>query len=98
MSPVSQSANGAVVTCKIVPSASKSEIAEMGEGGLRVRIAAPPVDGKANKELTRFFSKLFGVSKSAVQIIKGESNKNKTVLIAGLGADEATRILKSGAK
>lgn len=88
--------DGTVIACKVVPSASKTEIAEIGVNEVRVRIAAPPVDGKANKELIRFFSKLLSVSKSSVQILKGETGKNKKVFIAGANPADVEKIIKKG--
>jgi hypothetical protein len=97
-SPVVSKGDGVLINIKVVPSASKTEIAEFGIEAIRVRIAAPPVDGEANKELTRFLAKFLGVAKSSVQILKGESGKNKKVLVVGLGAVEAETKLKLGAK
>ena len=48
---------------------------------LKVRIAAPPVDGSANLEVTRFFSKLLKIPKSAISIIRGQTSQNKEVLL-----------------
>jgi len=50
---------------------------------LRVRIAAPPVDGAANDELVRLLSRVLGLSRSAVEISAGHSSKLKTVKAAG---------------
>jgi hypothetical protein len=51
---------------------------------LRVRLAAPAVDGKANAELRRFLGELFGVRSSAVTVIRGERSREKSVHIAGV--------------
>lgn len=65
----------------VVPRASRTELSGLHEGRLRVRVAAPPVEGKANKELVAFFSKLLGVGKSAVAIERGESGRRKVIRV-----------------
>ena len=54
----------------------------MGDA-LKLRIAAKPVDGEANKEICRFLSDYFGVAKSSVTIAQGASGRNKIVVVAG---------------
>ncbi len=72
----------AIVTLhiKAQPSASRSEFAgRYGEEAVKVRLAAPAVDGAANKELIKFLSKQFKVPKSAITFTSGETSKIKTV-------------------
>jgi hypothetical protein len=63
------------------------------DGVLHVRIAAPPVRGKANQELVKFLSSLLGVSKAAIAIEKGTAGRNKTVAVTGLKEDQVMRLL-----
>lgn len=63
------------------PRASRDEIAGTHGDALKIRVAAPPVDGEANAALCRFLGKLFGVAKSAVAVESGETNRHKTVRI-----------------
>lgn len=72
--------NDFILRLKIVPNSSKNEIIK-SEDGLKVKITAQPVEGKANKALIEFLSKTFKISKSSFEIIKGETSKEKTVLI-----------------
>lgn len=53
-----------------------------------MKIAAPPERGKANKELITFLSRVLGVKKSAIAIIKGETSRNKAVTIAGMSRED----------
>jgi uncharacterized protein (TIGR00251 family) len=81
--------NGAVIfSVRVVPRASKSEIVGALGGALKIRIASPPVDGAANAELIKLLSKAFGVSKSAVEILAGQTSKTKQVKIADLTAEK----------
>ena len=75
---------GVIIAVKVVPGSSRTRIAGIYGGSLKVNIAAAPEKGKANKELTTFLAKLLGLSKSAVSVAAGEHNPHKEVLVAGL--------------
>lgn len=70
-----------VLALKVQPKASRDELAEPLGGELKVRITAPPVDGKANKHLIAFLAKLFGVPKSAVILEAGDAGRSKRLRI-----------------
>jgi uncharacterized protein (TIGR00251 family) len=65
----------------VVPNASVTEIVGMHDGALKIRLAAPPVDGKANEELVRFLAKYFDLAPSEIDIAKGASGKRKRISI-----------------
>ena len=77
--------NGVVLMLHVQPGAKRSEVAGIhGEGvaaRLKIRLAAPPVEGKANAELLRFLASAFGVPQRAVLLLRGESSRQKTVQI-----------------
>ena len=76
---------GAVIfNVRVVPRASRSEIVGEHDGGLKVRIASPPVDGAANSELIKLLAKRFGVAKSDVEIVGGETSKSKRIKIGNM--------------
>lgn len=72
---------GLILQIQVLPNAPKSEIIGIHDDRIKIKIKSPPVDGKANQEVIRFFSELFEVSKSKVQILKGDKSKLKSVLI-----------------
>ncbi|HEV8370292.1 MAG TPA: DUF167 domain-containing protein [Pyrinomonadaceae bacterium] len=78
---------------QVVPRASRSEIVGEHNGALRVRIAAPPVDGAANEELVRTLAKTFEVPRSAVSIIGGQNGRRKQVCIEGVERNDTVRKL-----
>jgi uncharacterized protein len=79
---------------RVQPRAKRTEIAGERGGAVVVRVAAPPVDGKANDAVRRLIAQRLGVPRSAVEIVRGESARDKLVRIEGLSADEArTRLL-----
>jgi uncharacterized protein (TIGR00251 family) len=78
---------------KVTPNASHNEITGFTDGVLQVKVAAPPVKGKANKELTDFLSRTLGVSKSSISIVKGHTSHNKVIAIEGLSREEIMKRL-----
>lgn len=83
----SEKDRGLTFAVRIVPRASRSEIAGEYNGALRIRIAAPPVEGAANRELIRLLARRFNLPQKAVAIVSGAGSKSKIVRIAG--ADSA---------
>lgn len=71
-----------ILTCKLQPKASQDEFVGEHSNQLKIRITAPPVDGKANQHLIRFLAKAFGISKGQVTIESGELGRNKTIRIS----------------
>jgi uncharacterized protein (TIGR00251 family) len=78
---------------QVQPRASRTEVAGPHGGALRVRLAAPPVDGAANAELVAFLARRLRVPKAAVTIVRGESGRRKVVEVAGVGVAEAAAAL-----
>ena len=74
------------MTVKATPRAKRSEIVCADPEWLRVKLRAPPVDGKANEELIALFSKTFGVPKSAVEILAGDASRHKRIRLRGVAA------------
>ena len=86
--------NAITIEVRVVPRASRSEIVGVHDGALKVRIASPPVDGAANAELIKLFSKKFGVSKSDIIIVGGETSKSKRIKITNLSQSEYEEYIK----
>ena len=82
MSWCAQAADGSLIlTLHIQPGAKKTEFAGLHGERLKIRLTAPPVEGKANAHLLAFLGKAFGVAKSQVSLISGELNRQKRVRI-----------------
>jgi uncharacterized protein (TIGR00251 family) len=86
----------ASVQVKVVPRASRSELAGWQDGVLRVRVAAPPENGKANAALEALLAERLGVRKSAVRVVAGHGSPRKRVEIDGLVLGEVERRLGRG--
>ncbi|MFN2482329.1 MAG: DUF167 domain-containing protein [Pyrinomonadaceae bacterium] len=82
---------------RVVPHASRTEVAGVYDGALCVRVAAPPVEGAANEELVRFVAKSLGVATREVEIVGGHASKSKRVRVRG-AARAAVEALALGAR
>jgi uncharacterized protein (TIGR00251 family) len=85
-----------VFAVRVVPRASQTAVAGEHDGALKVRVAAPPVEGAANAELTRFLAKRLGVSAGAVEVVSGRASKTKVVRAAGAQAADLLRLAAGG--
>ncbi len=79
---------------RVVLRTSKSEISGEHDGSLKVRISSAPVDGAANAELIRLLANQFGVPKRDVEIVSGETSKNKRIKIANLSKWSFEELIK----
>lgn len=70
-----------VLNIRLQPRASRDEIVGAQGTRLKIRITAPPVEGKANAHLVRFLAKAFGVSRSQVLLVSGEASREKRVRV-----------------
>jgi len=73
--------NDIIIKVKIVPGSSKNKIIGAYNDALKITITAPPVEGKANKKCIAYLAKYFDVAKSKIEIISGQSNRNKLIKI-----------------
>jgi len=84
-----------IFTARVVPRASKSEIVGELDGALKIRIAAPPVDGAANAELIKLLAKTFEVSKSEIEITSGQTSKTKQIKITNKTHEKLLAVLQA---
>jgi hypothetical protein len=73
-----------LLRCLIQPKASRDEITGVQDDRLKIRITAPPVDGKANAHLIRYLSDALDVPRSRIELLNGDTGKRKTLRIAGI--------------
>jgi uncharacterized protein len=83
----------AIFAVHVVPRAARTEVVGRHGDAVKIRLAAPPVDGAANEELIRFLAERLDVPRSAVTVKAGASGRRKTVAIAGVTAERAVRVL-----
>ena len=80
--------NDIKIKVKIVPGSSKNKIIGAYNNALKISIAAPPVEGKANKKCIAYLAKYFDVAKSKIEIISGQTGKNKLIKIYDISQEE----------
>jgi uncharacterized protein (TIGR00251 family) len=81
------------LTVRVVPRSRRNEIVGLEAGILKVRLVAPPVEGRANEALIRFLAKSLGVAQGRVEIIRGETARTKLVRVRGISASRLKEIL-----
>ncbi len=96
--PVKETKEGATFAVRVAPRASRTAVTGMmGEGAdavMKIALAAPPVEGRANEALVEYLADLLDVPRSAVEIVAGEQSRNKMVRVRGRGAAEIEAALQ----
>ena len=79
---------GATLAVRVIPRASKNEIVEIMDNGIvKIRLTAPPVEGKANDALIKFLAKLLDVSIKQLKVVAGASGRNKMISVTEMDAN-----------
>jgi len=91
--PICERADGIEIACHVQPRASRSRVAGLHGSAIKFQLAAPPVDGAANRALCELCAELLGVARSAVAIVRGETSRHKTVHVRGVTVDQARTAL-----
>jgi hypothetical protein len=83
-----------IITVRVIPRAKKSEISQvLADGTIKIRLTAPPVEGKANQALIRYLADVFDISPSSIEIISGGKGRKKILLIEGINEKSAKVII-----
>lgn len=96
MPPIDPLPAGTRLTLHVQPRARRTEWCGRHGDALKLRLAAPPVDGAANSALLRFLAETLAVPRSALTLVAGAAGRRKVVEVAGLPAIEAARRLEVG--
>lgn len=84
---------GVTFRVRVQPRASKNQLSGVMDGAVKVRLAAPPVDGEANQACLKFFAHLFGVPQRSVELVSGHTSRNKTLRVCGVTIARAVELL-----
>jgi len=90
-----ETARGVSIAVLVAPRASRTAVAGDADDRLRIRVAAPPVEGAANEELIRFLARTLGLPRASVTLTAGAAGRRKTVAAEGIGAEAALRLLSA---
>ena len=77
-----------IIKIKLIPRSSRNEIIGKENNAIKMKLTAPPVEGKANKALVQFLAKKLGVPKRDIEIVSGEHSREKSLKINGLSIEE----------
>ncbi len=92
---IRESEDGVTFSVRVIPRASRTEIAGEIGGAVRVRVSSPPVDGAANDVLIRLIAKRLSVPRSAVEIVSGSASRTKLVRVSGVTTERLRDALLS---
>ncbi|MBF0497481.1 MAG: YggU family protein [Deltaproteobacteria bacterium] len=81
---ITASSEGALLSVRVSPKASRNGIEGVRNNVLQVRVTAPPAEGLANRLLGEFLAKQLGVAKSSVEVVRGFKSREKVILLRGL--------------
>jgi uncharacterized protein (TIGR00251 family) len=87
-------AEGLIIKLKIVPNSSKNDII-LEDEFIKVKVTAQPIENKANKALVEFVSKKFKIPKTSIEILKGDTSKEKTLLFRVSDSQKRTEIIST---
>lgn len=94
--PVVPKGDGALVRLRVAPGAKSTGLQGLyGDAALKLKVAAPPVDGKANAEVERFLAERTGAAPSHVRVVRGLSGRDKTVFVDGVDVERVREVLTS---
>jgi uncharacterized protein (TIGR00251 family) len=93
--PVRASGTGVCVDVRVTPRSSRSQVGDVREGRLAVRVTAPPVDHAANEAVVELLARVLGIPKRSIRVVSGQTSRSKTVEIATISVADVERALRS---
>jgi uncharacterized protein len=94
-SGVAKHPHGSLLSVVVVPRSGKTSIAQLADGTIQIRVAAPPVDGAANAALLRFLADMLDMPRSRLSITSGASSRRKRISVEGVAPEEFERRLQA---
>ncbi len=91
--PVAEVAGGVVLQLHVQPGAARSGVVGRHGDAVKVKVAAPPVDGKANAAVVALVAEVFGVRPAQVSLVAGDTSRAKRVRVDGLSGEQARAVL-----
>ena len=91
--PISSVPGGIRIKIHAQPGAKTTEIVGVHGDALKIRVQAPPIDGRANDELIRFLASVLEVTRSRIKLVKGDSSRKKSFVVLGVSLTHANTIL-----
>ncbi len=92
-----ESQNAVTFNVRVIPRTKRNEIVGIENNAVKIRLTAPPVEGRANEALLKFLAHALGVARANVEIVRGESSRHKVVRVRGMTAARVNEILNKKA-
>lgn len=90
-----ESRDGITFNVKVIPRAKRDEIVGAEGDALKIRLNAPPVEGRANEALIKFLAELLNVPRARIEIVRGETSRHKLVRVRGVSIEKLQALLKA---
>lgn len=90
-----ETAEGIYLSVRLQPRASRNEVQGLHGAELKISVTAPPVDSAANSALIEFLAEKLDVGRAAIQLVRGQTSRHKTIFITGLRANQVCAALFS---
>lgn len=87
-----ESKNGVTFAIKLIPRAKRDEIVGIENDALKIRLNAPPVEGRANEALLKFLAQTLNVPRANIEILRGETSRHKVVRVRGVSAAQLNQL------
>ncbi len=85
---------GSAISVRVTTRSPRTAIAGiLDDGTIKIKLTSPPIDGKANEELIRYLSGVMQIPKTNIEIISGQANKNKLIVLFGIDSDRVNQLI-----
>lgn len=91
-----ETAEGVIITVKALPHSARAGVRGVDGGALKVAVTAPPEKGKANEAVLAVLAKFLAVPRSSLELLTGDSSRNKRVLVKGMSAEDVKKRVSGG--
>jgi hypothetical protein len=87
---------GAVISVRVTTRSPKTEIVKiLDDGTIKIKLTSPPIEGKANEELFKYLASVMHIPKTNIEIISGQTDKNKLIVLFGIDSDRANQLIEN---
>lgn len=92
---VHESCDGITFNVKVIPRAKRNEIVGIESDAVKIRLSAPPVEGRANDALVKFLAEVLRIPRAQIEIVRGETSRHKVVRVRGVSLEKLKNVFKA---
>ncbi len=90
-----ESRDGITFNVQVIPRAPRNEIVGVQNDALKIRLNAPPVEGRANEALIKFLADVLKIPRAPIELVRGETSRHKVVRVRGVSLEQLKKLLKA---